>query len=153
METENQSEFSHGKLGSKLGFLLLAGWRQAQWEFSRHFKDIDITPASFGVLQLVQENPGCGVGQVGRAMGIAPNNIARMVDQLCKRGLISKEVSPTDGRGRILTITSSGTQFLESLNEIHQAYEKEFHEMVGEDRVDALRALLKPFLKFELPSD
>ncbi|MEO6388154.1 MAG: MarR family transcriptional regulator [Croceibacterium sp.] len=152
-DSDQTSGISHGTLGSNIGFLLLAGWRQAQSEFMSHFKGVDITPATFGILHLVAENPGCAVGQVGRAMGIAANNIARMVDQLCKRGLLAKTISKGDARIRTLEITDSGAQFLRELDERHAVYENAFTAQLGQDRVDALRALLRPFLKFENPLD
>jgi DNA-binding MarR family transcriptional regulator len=144
-EPKNQ-DVSLGRLESVLGFMLLAGYRRANQAFMKHFNGMDITTAGFGVLTIVEVNPGCAIGDVGRAMGIAPNNIARLVDRLCARMLIRKEVSQGDARSRSLYLTPEGVEFLVLLNARHAAYEDDFHNDVGQDRVDALRALLKPLI-------
>lgn len=140
-------DISLGCLESVLGFMLMAGYRQAMQAFTRHFNDLDITTAGFGALTIVEANPGCAIGDVGRAMGIAPNNIARLVDRLAARSLIRKDVSPEDARSRSLYLTEKGVEFLAVLVARHAAYEDDFHNYVGHDRVDALRALLKPLMQ------
>jgi len=143
----DSGELELGRLETALGFLLLAGWRYANFYYAKHFKDVDITPAGYGMLTLVSGNPGCSVGDVGRAMGIAPNNIARLVDRLHERGLVEKRVSAEDARSRSLQITAAGNDMLRLLDERHAAYEKEFYAQIGQDRLDALRALLRPFAR------
>ena len=133
------------RLQTTIGFLLLAGWRYANFYFNQHFKDIDITPASYGVLLLIEANPGCSIGNVGRAMGIAPNSIARLVDGLVARDLVSKSVSAQDARTRLLELTGTGRDFLAQLEQRHAEYEAEFIATLGKDRHDALCALLRPF--------
>lgn len=138
-------EIGLARLQSTLGFLLLGAWRFANFYFNQHFKDIDITPASYGVLLLIEANPRCSIGSVGRAMGIAPNSIARLVDGLVGRELVSKSVSGADARTRLLELTSQGRQFLEVLERHHAEYESEVISAVGKDRHDALCVLLRPF--------
>jgi DNA-binding MarR family transcriptional regulator len=145
--SEHKNEgVSLGRLESVLGFMLLAAYRRANRVLMKHLNGLDITTAGFGVLTLVDANPGCAIGEVGRAMGIAPNNVARLVDRLCAREWIRKEVSDTDARSRSLYLTREGAEFLALLNARHTAYEDDFNKQVGDDRVDALRALLKPVI-------
>jgi DNA-binding MarR family transcriptional regulator len=147
MANTDDGELDLGRLENALGFLLLAAWRHANYYYSGHFKDLDITPASYGVLSLVGTNPGCAIGDVGRAMGIAPNNIARLVDRLHESGFLKKSVSAEDARIRSLSLTEKGSELLRELDARHAAYEQEFHSNIGQDRLDALRALLRPFAR------
>jgi DNA-binding MarR family transcriptional regulator len=147
MANPENGDLELGRLEHALGFLLLAGWRHANAYYTKHFRDLDMTPATYGVLSLVSTNPGCAIGDVGRAMGIAPNNIARLVDRLHERGLVEKSVSADDARIRSLQITPAGTELLRELDARHTAYEDEFHAQIGQDRLDALRALLRPFAR------
>ena len=139
-------ELGLARLHTTIGFLLLGGWRFANSCFNQHFKHIDITPASYGVLLLIEENPGCSIGSVGRAMGIAPNSIARLVDGLVARDLVSKRVSETDARTRQLELTVEGRKFLDLLQQHNTEYESEIVAAFGKDRHDALCALLRPFV-------
>ena len=141
----SNDEIGLARLQSTLGFLLLGAWRFANFYFNQHFKDIDITPASYGVLLLIEANPKCSIGSVGRAMGIAPNSIARLVDGLVGRDLVNKSVSAADARTRLLELTSQGREFLALLEQRHAEYEGEVIGAVGKDRHDALCALLRPF--------
>lgn len=147
MENSDDDDISLGRLENTLGFLLAAGWRHANHYFTQHFRDFDITPATYGVLTLVDANPGCAIGDVGRAMGIAPNNIARLVDRLHERGLLEKSVGPEDARVRSLTLTQEGADLLANLDARHVAYEEEFRGLFGRDRLEALCALLRPFAR------
>lgn len=133
------------RLQTTIGFLLLGGWRFANHYFNQHFKDIDITPASYGVLLLIEANPGCSIGSVGKAMGIAPNSIARLLDGLVERGLVTKSISATDARTRMLELAEPGRALLAILSRRHADYEREFEALLGRDRHDALCALLRPF--------
>lgn len=135
-----------GSLSSALGFLLLAGWRDANRIFTKHFAGTDITPGSLGVMILVQKNPGCSINQVCRTMGITPNNMVRLVDRLCDRSLVKKSISKEDRRARALHLTAQGEAFLKELISRHSSYEEEFHGQVGQERVEALRELLLPFV-------
>ncbi|WP_161981519.1 MarR family winged helix-turn-helix transcriptional regulator [Aurantiacibacter suaedae] len=139
-------ELGLARLQTTIGFLLLGGWRFANSCFNQHFKHIEITPASYGVLLLIEGNPGCSIGSVGRAMGIAPNSIARLVDGLVARDLVDKRVSKADARTRLLELTGEGRKFLALLEQQHAKYESEIIDAFGKDRHDALCVLLRPFV-------
>ena len=79
-------------------------------------------------------------------MGIASNSIARLVDGLVGRGLVSKRVSEADARTRLLNLTGQGRKFLSLLEPHNAQYESEVIEGFGKDRHDALCALLRPFV-------
>lgn len=146
-------ELHLGTLENALGFLLLAGWRDASRHFAKHFEDAEITPASFGVLGLIGGNPGVTIASLCAVMGITPNNMNRIIGRLEERKLVLKFVAEDDRRVRSLCLTRKGQEYLEKLTARHGAYEAEFDKHVGAQRAEQLRALLRFFVANDAPAE
>lgn len=136
-----------GGLDSALGFLLLAAWREASIDFTKHFAEFDITQPAYGVLLLIKMNPGIEIAPICEIMGISPNNMTKIIDRLVNRGLIKRSISPRDRRARTLSLTKKGDGLIISLEKRHSLYEAEFHSSIGDELATALRALLQILVK------
>jgi DNA-binding MarR family transcriptional regulator len=67
-------------------------------EFEATLKDFDFTPGSFGVLTLVRANPGITQVTLAAAFGVDKSTMSPVIFRLEKRGLIRREVLPSDRR-------------------------------------------------------
>jgi DNA-binding MarR family transcriptional regulator len=67
-------------------------------EFEATLKDFDFTPGSFGVLTLIRANPGITQVALAAAFGVDKSTMSPVIFRLEKRGLIRREVLPSDRR-------------------------------------------------------
>lgn len=72
----------------------------------------NITPVQFGVLSVLMENPGLDQITVAAKVGIDRTNVAEVIGRLEKRGLLTRQVNPADKRGRLVTLTPAGQDFV-----------------------------------------
>ena len=68
----------------------------------------EMDPSFYSLLVELHERPGIDQRRLGEALGIDRTTIGQMVDELDRRGLISRKVHAEDRRARILSLTSKG---------------------------------------------
>lgn len=69
-----------------------------------------LSAPSFGILSLVQHNPGLSSGQICRALGIRSSNIVAVIAGLKTQKLIEQRPHPTDKRMLGIYLTPFGLQ-------------------------------------------
>jgi DNA-binding MarR family transcriptional regulator len=67
-------------------------------DFEATLKDFDFSPGSFGVLTLIRANPGITQVTLAAAFGVDKSTMSPVIFRLEKRGLIRREVLPSDRR-------------------------------------------------------
>ena len=77
-------------------------------EFETTLKDFDFTPGSFGVLTLIRANPGITQVTLAAAFGVDKSTMSPVIFRLEKRGLIRREVLPSDRRCHALFFEGNG---------------------------------------------
>jgi DNA-binding MarR family transcriptional regulator len=134
-----------GGLDGTFGFLLHAAWRDAARTFAEYFGETGITPLGYSILLLIARNPGCAPGDLCEIMGVTSNNMTRLIDDLSRRSLIERTVHAADRRARRLQLTAQGAATLEGLRARHAAYEADFNDRIGAERIDRLCEILRHF--------
>ena len=113
-----------GMLTSLLGYHL----RRAQIAVFQHFTATtgvaDITPGQFGVLTVINSNPGLSQTQLGNALGIDRSTVVTVIDRLESRDLVMRAPSPTDRRSHALRLSARGAALLAELEEMVRAHER-----------------------------
>jgi DNA-binding MarR family transcriptional regulator len=95
------------------GQLFFRLWRASHTRVAEAFKSVDLTPALFGVLNVLGAREGVIQQEIGAAMGIDPSTMVSLIDQLESAGLAKRRPHPTDRRAREVTITAKGRRLLE----------------------------------------
>lgn len=132
-----------GMLPRLLGYHL----RRTQVAVFRHFgrtvtPEVDITPALFGMLQVIAANPGLTPSGLAEVMEVDRSAIVKVVNQLEERGLISRTPSPHDGRSHCLPLTEHGRAALARMEALVMAHEDEFtNVLTAEERATLIRLL------------
>ncbi|MEY4712505.1 MAG: hypothetical protein RIS88_1955 [Pseudomonadota bacterium] len=80
--------------------------------FVEEVGDIGLTPVQYSALQTVCNQPGIDQKSLATTIGYDTSTIAGVVDRLEARGLLERQVSPTDRRARQLVPTAEGTRTL-----------------------------------------
>ncbi|MCK6450438.1 MAG: MarR family transcriptional regulator [Alphaproteobacteria bacterium] len=100
----------HGVLDGLLGYHL----RRAQFavfqDFAATMRGMGITPGQFGVLALIQANPGLTQSALGEAMGVDRSTVVAVIDRLESRGLVRRAPSPNDRRSYALILDDEGVR-------------------------------------------
>lgn len=113
-----------GMLKTLLGYHL----RRAQVAVFQHFSETmgeaDITPAQFGVLSVINGNPGLSQTQLGNALGIDRSTVVAMIDRLEARDLVKREAAPNDRRSHALRLAEAGVALLHRLEDLVRAHER-----------------------------
>jgi DNA-binding MarR family transcriptional regulator len=120
----NGNGVRRGMLTSLLGYHL----RRAQVAVFQHFAatmgEAAITPGQFGVLTVINSNPGLSQTQLGNALGIDRSTVVAVIDRLESRGLVVRAVSPSDRRSHALRLSDDGARLLHGVEELVRGHER-----------------------------
>lgn len=139
---DRDAEISLGLLPSLLGYQL----RRAQVGVFQNFTEMvgaaELTPGQFGVLVVIDANPGLSQTQLGNALGIDRSTVVAVIDRLESRGLVLREAAPNDRRSHALRLSESGKTTLSRLTERVRAHEREIaRDLSPDERVRLIELL------------
>jgi DNA-binding MarR family transcriptional regulator len=141
-ETPGNRIIDLGPLPDILGFRMRRAWLAMSQDFLRTFAEVAIRPAQYGVLMIIELNPGLKQADVSAALGIKRTNLVALLDGLEERGLARREAAAGDRRSYALHLTSKGTALLQRLRELHTLHESRLLAKIGEEGCAQLLALL-----------
>ncbi len=136
------SAASLGMLTTLLGYHL----RRAQIAVFQHFTQTmgaaEITPGQFGVLTVIDANPGLSQTQLGNALGIDRSTVVAVIDRLESRGLVVRAASPSDRRSHALRLSEDGARLLRRLEELVRSHERRIaRDLAAEDKAHLINLL------------
>ncbi len=114
-----------GCLSNHVGFHLRLAQLAVFEAFASRLGEIDVTPAIFSVLEVLQQNDGITQSKLAAAVRLERSSVVPLLDKLAKRGLVERRASTTDRRHNHLHLTDAGRELLAEA--IHRAslHEKE----------------------------
>lgn len=74
-----------------------------------------VTPVQFAVLQVLEQQPGVDQRTLAGLVSLDTSTIGGVVDRLEARDLLTRNLSPTDRRVRLLALTADGEALLAEL--------------------------------------
>jgi len=84
-----------------------------------HLKAYDLTTSQFGVLDALYHLGAMHTGQLGEKILKSSGNMTLVVDNLEKRGLVSRQRKPDDRRCIEIHLTTSGRELIEQIMPRH----------------------------------
>jgi len=134
-----------GRLVEHLGYFV----RRAQlWifaDFIRTLAAIDIRPAQYSVLLLIEANPGSSQAALSQTLGIERARLVRLLDGLEARRFVRRRQSRSDRRSHILSLTPHGRSALARIKVMADAHERRLAQKVGARNRRTLLRLLAVF--------
>lgn len=106
--SEIEDAIDVGILSDLVGYHLRRATNVVVADFARALSDTGIRQVLFGVLSVVERNPGINQGSVGKGLGIQRANMVALVNELVERGLVDRRVSAEDRRAFALSLTDEG---------------------------------------------
>jgi len=135
-------ELALGQLDKHLGYFV----RRLQiWifqDFIRTLAPMQVRPAQYSVLLLIEANPGRTQAAIAQTLGIERARLARMLHELERRGWISR-ADGRDARSHALHLTPNGIKALAKIKRLAERHERQLLRHLGARRhrqfIEALR--------------
>jgi DNA-binding MarR family transcriptional regulator len=120
--------------------------RRAQVAAFQNFAEVvgasELTPGQFGVLVVIDANPGLSQTRLGSALGIDRSTVVAVIDRLESRGLVVRRPSPHDRRSHALHLSEEGAGVLKRITERVLAHEQMIAAKLTEAELATLIELL-----------
>jgi DNA-binding MarR family transcriptional regulator len=143
MESGTASEVEIAEFAGQLFFRL---WRASHTHVAEALQTIGLTPALFGVLNLLGARDGGIQQELGSVMGIDPSTMVSLIDQLESEGLARRKPHPQDRRARQVTITAKGRRHLERARKLaFEAEDEVLGGLTARERRELLALLRRAF--------
>lgn len=134
-----------GTLNDRLGYFVR---RLQVWvfqDFIRRLSSVDVSPAQFSVLIIIEANRGLSQAELSATLGIERARLVRVLHRLEDRGLVRRLPSSADGRRHALRLTHSGQKLLVRAQALAAEHETALRKKLGGERyrnlLESLRAL------------
>ena len=131
------------ELSDLLGYALKRAQLKVFEDFLRGVAPLELTPAQFSVLLLLDRNPGRNQTEIANTLGILRPNFVAMLDGLESRGLCTRIRSAQDRRSHILELTDKGRALLARAKKlVANKHEARLVELLGPANHAALLEML-----------
>jgi DNA-binding MarR family transcriptional regulator len=134
-----------GRLVGHVGYLM----RRAQiWifqDFIRTLAEVDIRPAQYSVLLVIEANHGLSQSAISQTLGIERARLVRLLDNLEARKFVQRRASKTDRRSHVLSLTAQGRSTLARIKTLADKHEQRLEQRVGTRNRKTLLSLLSVF--------
>jgi DNA-binding MarR family transcriptional regulator len=141
-EKPNGNGVELGILKSLLGYHLRRAQVAVFQDFTSTMGEAAITPGQFGVLSVINGNPGLSQTQLGNALGIDRSTVVAVIDRLEARGLVVRAAQPNDRRSHALQLAEAGVALLRRLEAMVREHERQISRGLSSEEQQLLIALL-----------
>src|ERR1700742_2964424 len=132
-----------GELSEMLGYPLKRAQLKVFEDFLRCMAPLQLTPAQFSVLLLLERNPGRNQTEIATTLGILRPNFVAMLDGLESRDLCTRMRSANDRRSHVLMLTDKGRAVLARAKKlVATKHEARLNALLGPANRAALLAML-----------
>ncbi len=110
---KSREKLDLGPLPSLLGYALRRAQLAVFADFNAACEKLQLRPAQFSALLLIEANLGCKQSDAAEALGIMQPNFVALMDELERRDLARRAPGKTDRRAYALELTDAGGTLLE----------------------------------------
>lgn len=111
-------------------------------ELSRALQPLGIEPRHFGLLRALSRSEGETQRAVGAGLGLHPNRMVDLVDELERRKLVKRRPHPRDRRAHTVVVTAAGEKLLSEAFLFALGIERSLCADLSEDERQLLLELL-----------
>ncbi|MEO3431399.1 MarR family winged helix-turn-helix transcriptional regulator [Pelagibius sp. CAU 1746] len=112
---KHEGPLRSGLLHDTLGHLFRRSHLRSQQAFAKAFDGSGLSPLQYGILELVELNPGLTHGELAEGMVTAPSVVTTAVKPLLEAGFLVKRSQDHDGRRAGYSLSPAGTAFFTAL--------------------------------------
>lgn len=142
-ESPMEAPIHIGELSEFVAYALKRAQLRVFDDFIQCTATLQLTPAQFAVLMLIESNPGHNQTEIASTLGILRPNFVALLDDLESRGWCLRSRSDSDRRSHILTLTETGRGVLDRAKKlVRLRHEARLSEVLGEDNRQSLLTML-----------
>jgi DNA-binding MarR family transcriptional regulator len=119
----SEPDIGDATLGSGSGLLILRLARAAAWRLGRSLADSGLRWTEFAVLHQIEAQGPVSQRDIALALRIQPSNIVGLLDDLERRGLLTRAPDPRDRRRHRVQLTAKGLRAVTLAREATQRAE------------------------------
>lgn len=131
-----------GALPNLVGYHLRMAQVAVFKDFDRELVGLDMTPAIFGVLEILRHNDGLTQTLLATSIGLDRSSLVPLLDKLQKRNLVTRKASLNDRRKNHLFLTPEGRQLLAESEQRVQLHEQRILVALSKTEIKQLIKLL-----------
>ncbi len=140
-------ELNHGMLSDLVSYYVRLVQIAAFKNFEEVTRSFGVAPRYFGLLSLIESNPGTPQGKLAEAIHLLRSSAVPILDRLEADGLIERRSSTVDRRSKSVWLTPQGKKVINSLKVLVREHEERL--MVGFSRQEK-QQLLKLLKRVDL---
>jgi DNA-binding MarR family transcriptional regulator len=144
-DEESAAGLDLGILNDHLGYFVRRLQLDIFQQFIAALAPLNVRPAQFSVLVVIDRNPGRPQAAIARALNIERAALAKMLHDLADRGWVERRTSRDDGRSHAVFLTGTGEKVLARMTALAEANERRLERRLGAGRYRELATLLKDF--------
>ena len=110
--------------------------------FDEALRPVGLTSGQFSLLMSLNQSEPPSVGSIARLLGMDRTTLTANLKPLERQGLVETAVDPSDGRGRLLVLTTNGHGRLQAALPVWQRTHADIERLVPSD-AESLRAGLR----------
>jgi DNA-binding MarR family transcriptional regulator len=142
LEETARAEVDYGPLRGLVGHLLRRATGRVLGDFAETLGD-QISPAEFGLLTLVANNPGITQVRLAAALSLDKSTLSPALARLTRRGLLQRERLASDGRLQALRLAPGAEARYAALREQVDAHEARIARVLTPAEREELLRLLR----------
>jgi DNA-binding MarR family transcriptional regulator len=143
--SNGHARFDLGVLSGHTGYFVRRFQLWIFQDFIRALADLDIRPAQYSVLVVIETNPGLSQSDIGSLLGIERARLVRLLDRLEQRGFVRRTQSRVDRRSHAIFLTQEGRKNLKVIKHLAARVESRVADRLGPDNRRALIEILREF--------
>lgn len=111
--------------------------------FEQRLQDVKVTGLQYGILSIVSEGPRFSAADLARSCHVTPQSMCESVSTLEQKGLVRREVDPSNRRILRISITADGSKMLARCEKEMKTVEKQIFSCLSKDELDQFRSALR----------
>lgn len=115
--------------------------------FLPHLRDRDLSPQQWRVLRVLIEVDSMEIKEIARHCGLLLPSLSRIIRNLERRGLVTRQAVESDLRRSCLTITDSGRELFESVAPYSEQNYERITRLYGRERLEQLYGMLDELIE------
>lgn len=140
------TDIDFGHLPELIGYQLRLAQIAIFRDFAATLGEFDITPGLFGVLVIIDTNPGLKQTELAKATHLDRSTVVSVIDNLERRTLVERRAAVSDRRSNSLHLTAEGRTLLKKLKKLVAEHEQRIKEHLSDAEQATLIRLMRKIL-------
>lgn len=145
-DREPEAAIAFGTLPDLIGYQLRLAQIAIFRDFATTLGALDITPGLYGMLVIIEANPGLKQSALAKAAHLDRSTVVSVIDNLERRALVERRAADSDRRSNALHLTAEGAVLLKKLKRMVAQHERRLAGNLDESEQATLVRLLKKIL-------